>query len=131
MQSGIKGCLCTTICIVARIKRELSLIQEQLGRVDIEYAEITAEEPDRGKEGAVRIATMHRVKGLEFDEVILASMNEEIVPLSGAMDGKGDAVEKRQADLEERALVYVSMTRAKKKLIVTSYGQESPYLVGK
>jgi len=63
--------------------------------------------------------------------VILASMNEEIVPLSRAMDGKGDAVEKRQADLEERALVYVAMTRAKKKLIVTSYGQESPYLVGK
>jgi len=126
-----KGLPLHNICIVARIKRELSLIQEQLGRVDIEYAEITAEEPDRGKEGAVRIATMHRVKGLEFDEVILASMNEGMVPLSRALDGKGDAVEKRQADLEERALVYVSMTRAKKKLIVTSYGQESPYLVGK
>jgi len=73
---------------------------------------------------------MHRVKGIEFDEVILGSMNEGIVPLEKALDGKGDAVEKRQADLEERALVYVAMTRAKKKLIVTSYGQASPYLTG-
>jgi len=119
------------ICITARIRQELSLIQEQLDRAGIEYAEITAEEPDLDKEGAVRIATMHRVKGLEFDEMLLASMNEGIVPLSRALDGKGDAVEERQADLEERALVYVAMTRAKKKLIITSYGRESSYLAGK
>ena len=130
-KSRDEGLPLRNICIVARIKRELSLIQEQLGRDGIEYAEITAEESDLGKEGVVRIATMHRVKGLEFDEVILASMNEGIIPLAQAMEGKGDAVEKRQADLEERALVYVAMTRAKKKLIVTSYGQESPYLAGK
>jgi len=119
------------ICIAARIRQELSLIQEQLDRAGIEYAEITAEEPDQDKEGAVRIATMHRVKGLEFDEMLLTSMNEGIVPLPRALAGKGDAVEERQADLEERALVYVAMTRAKKKLIVTSYGQESSYLVDK
>jgi len=119
-----------TVCIVGRIKTELSLIQEQLRGAGIECEEITGDQSDSNKEGAVRIATMHRVKGLEFDEVILASVNEGIVPLSKALVGKGDAVEKRQADLEERALVYVAMTRAKKKLIITSYGQASPYLIG-
>jgi len=116
------------ICIVARIKQELSYIKDQLDSAGILSAEITAEESDPDQEDAVRIATMHRVKGLEFDEVILASVNEGIVPLNKALVGKGDAVEKRQADLEERALVYVAMTRAKKKLIITSYGQKSIYL---
>lgn len=119
------------ICIVARIKQELSYIKDQLDSAGIQSAEITAEESNPDQEDAVRIATMHRVKGLEFDEVILASVNDGIVPLSKALEGKGDPVEKRQADLEERALVYVAMTRAKKKLIITSYGQKSPYLAGK
>jgi len=118
------------ICIVARIKTELSLIKEQLDRAGIDSEEITGDNSGSDHNGAVRIATMHRVKGLEFEEVILASMNDGVIPLSNALAGKGDAVEKRQADLEERALVYVAMTRAKKKLIVTSYGQASPYLTG-
>jgi len=118
------------ICIVARIKTELSLIKEQLDRAGIDSEEITGDNSGSDHNGAVRIATMHRVKGLEFEEVILASMNDGVIPLSKALAGKGDAVEKRQADLEERALVYVAMTRAKKKLIVTFYGQASPYLTG-
>jgi len=55
-------------------------------------------------------------------------MNQGIIPFDRVLTEKGDAVEKRQADLEERALVYVAMTRARKKLMVTSYGLPSPYL---
>ena len=116
------------ICIVARVKKEFLAIRDQLTESGIATEEITAERSGTTNPMAVNLATMHRVKGLEFDEVILASMNDGLVPLSKALECKGDAVELRQADLEERALVYVAMTRAKKKLIITSYGQVSPYL---
>jgi len=120
-----------SICIVARLRRELEDIQQYLTQAGISSEEITGDSSGSDDSATVNLATMHRVKGIEFDEVILVSVNEGIVPLEQALDGKGDAVEKRQADLEERALVYVAMTRAKKKLIVTSYGQASPYLTGK
>jgi superfamily I DNA/RNA helicase len=44
------------------------------------------------------------------------------------MDEKSDKVERRQADLEERALLYVAITRAKKSAIVVSYGRASEYI---
>jgi len=83
---------------------------------------------DAAHQGDVRLATIHRVKGLEFDEMIIASLNEGIVPLKAALDGAGDPVELKQADLEERALLYVAITRAKKRALLLSYGVVSPYL---
>ncbi len=125
-QSGATLC---NICIVARTRSEVTSIKEYLSAEGIACEQITGEQSQRQtKEDAVHLATMHRVKGLEFDEVILASMNRGIVPLDRALSGKGDAVEQRQADAEERALVHVAMTRAKKKLIICSYGDSSPYI---
>jgi len=109
------------ICIVARVRKELDVIQEYLTQAGIASEEITGERSGSDNPVTVNLATMHRVKGIEFDEVLLASMNEGLVPLEKALESKGDAVERRQADLEERALVYVAMTRAKKKLVITSY----------
>jgi len=119
------------ICIVARTRYELKDIQSISEKGGIKVMQIKANHSDRGHNDSVRLATMHRVKGLEFDEVIIASFNEGLCPLKKNMEDRGDKVEVRQADTEERSLVYVAMTRAKKKLIVTSYGQESSYLKSK
>jgi superfamily I DNA/RNA helicase/mRNA-degrading endonuclease RelE of RelBE toxin-antitoxin system len=74
---------------------------------------------DRRQEG-VRIATMHRVKGLEFDNVFIASMNKGIVPPEYALDSASDEGEKDDIISRERCLVYVAATRAKKGLFVSS-----------
>jgi superfamily I DNA/RNA helicase len=116
------------ICVVARTNREVDTVAEDLKRLCIEVKKITADSSEKGNDDAVRVATMHRVKGLEFDEMALASINRGLVPLDMVLEGKGDVVEKRQADLEERALVYVAITRAKKVAVVLSYGEASPYL---
>lgn len=84
---------------------------------------------DREKEG-VRLATMHRVKGLEFDRVAIASVNEGLVPLRTAVFSRGDAAGRVAAETEERALVYVAATRAKRELLVFSYGEPSPFVTG-
>ncbi len=116
------------ICVVARTNKEVDSVAEDLKRLCIEVKKITADSSEHGHDDAVRVATMHRVKGLEFDEMALASINQGLVPLDKVLEGKGDVVERRQADLEERALVYVAITRAKKVAVVLNYGGASPYL---
>lgn len=116
------------ICIVARITRELVAIESALLAAGVGFERVKANSSDQGATDEVRTATMHRVKGLEFDQMIIASVNEGIVPLSYAVLGKGDKVEARQADLEERALLYVAMTRAMRHVVISSYGEPSPYL---
>ena len=66
-----------------------------------------------GKPG-VTLITLHSTKGLEFDHVFLTGMEEGICPHSRSInDGDSKAVE------EERRLVYVGMTRARKMLSLT------------
>jgi superfamily I DNA/RNA helicase len=87
--------------VVARVKWELDEIKKALTDADISTLQFEADGSDQGKPEAVRLATMHRVKGLEFDKILLASVNQGLIPLQQAIRDRGDAVELRQADLEE------------------------------
>ena len=61
----------------------------------------------------LQLMTIHASKGLEFDMVIIAGMNEGILPSSRAMSSP--------SELEaERRLAYVAYTRARDHLIMTS-----------
>lgn len=75
-----------------------------------------------------RIATMHRVKDLEFEYMIIAGINAQTMPLKWAVDGAGDGESRRQAELMERSLLYVVATRAMKQVYITGSGKESPFV---
>jgi len=62
---------------------------------------------EKNKSG-VRLMTVHASKGLEFDHVFIIALEEGLFP-SVRNDGTGD-------NEEERRLMYVAMTRAKKTL---------------
>ena len=115
------------VCIVARTTGEREAIKQRLLAQDVEVEVIDRDTIDDAAHAGVRLATMHRVKGLEFERVVMASMNEGLVPLSAAIAGKGDDTARESAETEERSLVYVAATRAKKELLVLSYGTPSPY----
>ena len=115
------------ICIVSRLKRELETIEAELEKSKILFHRILPNSVESGGNSHVKTATMHRVKGLEYEQMIIISVNDGIVPLSKVISDKGDKVEERQADLEERALLYVAMTRATKQVIIASYGKPSLY----
>ena len=70
----------------------------------------------------VTLATIHAVKGLEFSGVFVCGLEENILPVSRAV-GNDDDME------EERRLMYVAITRAKKRLFLTR--SKSRYLYGK
>lgn len=66
-----------------------------------------------GKPG-VTLITLHSTKGLEFDHVFLTGMEEGICPHSRSLKENDD-----KGIEEERRLVYVGMTRARKSLTLT------------
>jgi DNA helicase-2/ATP-dependent DNA helicase PcrA len=68
------------------------------------------------KDDSVRLMTVHAAKGLEFDYVFIAGLEQDLFPHKGM-----DREEKRD-DEEERRLFYVALTRARKKLFL-SYAQ--------
>jgi superfamily I DNA/RNA helicase len=55
-------------------------------------------------------------------------MNDGLVPLPLALQNKGDQVSRDKAETEERSLVYVALTRARKSGFLLSYGRPSPWL---
>lgn len=115
-------------CVVARTMKERNALATDLREHDLPVFVLEPDRlDDREKEG-VRLATMHRVKGLEFDRVAVASVNKGLVPLRTAVFSRGDAAGRATAETEERALVYVAATRAKKELLVLGFGEPSPFV---
>jgi len=68
----------------------------------------------------VNLLTYHRAKGLEFDAVFLPRLEEGELPFKRARLGEALA--------EERRLLYVGMTRAKRFLEITWSGEPSRFL---
>jgi DNA helicase-2/ATP-dependent DNA helicase PcrA len=64
---------------------------------------------------AVSVATMHAVKGLEYDSVHVVGVAEGLMPLV-------HATTQWQLD-EERRLLYVAITRARRRLRISSAGR--------
>lgn len=117
-----------TICVVARTKRQLR--DEYIPAIQaagIPVLSLDGRETDTGGEG-IRVATMHRVKGLEFRSVIIAGASDGYVPLSTAVDVGDDAEVKDEAILRERCLLYVAASRARDFLAVCAAGKTSPFL---
>ena len=114
------------ICIVARTAKMLKDDYQGL----LQTLAITHTVLDKNKSaagGGVRLATMHRVKGLEFPVMILAGMNSKTMPLRVA-SVEGDATSKAEHEDRERPLLFVAATRARDQLLVTSWGSPSPFL---
>ena len=115
-------------CIVARTRAERDAVKHAIQNAELSAVVLEKDLPDDAGGDAVRLATMHRVKGLEFDRVIMASVNEGLVPLPQAIQGRADDRAREWAETEERALVYVAATRARKELLLLGHGRASSFV---
>lgn len=112
------------LCVVARTNKMLDDYGRALADAGIRTYEIKRTKTDDRHMPGVRLATMHRVKGLEFSCVFLVGMTKAAMPLRSAIRST-DPVSREEAMLAERCLLYVALTRAKKIAYVTAYGQAS------
>jgi len=75
---------------------------------------------ERGDEqDVVTLSTLHAAKGLEWAHVVLASVNEGLLPFKVDSDELA-AAELAQRLEEERRLMYVGITRARRTLVVST-----------
>jgi hypothetical protein len=90
------------IAVVSKLRKRVYAASEALGDAGIENTVLDGDSPGSG----VRVATMHRVKGLDFSHVIM------YLPGSAA----------KSRDPRDKSLLYVAATRCRKTLtvIVTS-----------
>ncbi len=76
----------------------------------------------------VKLMTLHAAKGLEFDHVFTVGLEEGLLPLLGEDEDDGEELE------EERRLLYVGITRARKSAALSyahfrrQYGREEARL---
>ena len=78
-----------------------------------------------GGPDAIRIGTMHRLKGLEFRAVAVIGVEDGIVPHARVI---ADSVEQVEELQRERCLLFVACTRARDVLYVSYVGSPSPFL---
>lgn len=107
-------------------RRRNPRLQEDLERVlnvRTQALDDEAHDPER-----LTVTTMHRAKGMEYRAVILADVSRDELPSPQALQDTLDPSD-RDALLEsERQLVYVAMTRARERLLVTWQGERSALL---
>ncbi|HEX6349807.1 MAG TPA: ATP-dependent DNA helicase [Candidatus Dormibacteraeota bacterium] len=100
----------------------LSGLDEAIPEADPEFAGTSA-----GECGTVELMTIHQAKGLEFDTVLVPALVEGRLPLHRRGEGfelpaalLEPGVRGREDHLaEERRLLYVAMTRARRRLVLS------------
>jgi len=106
---------------IETLKRYIELTMEQ-NITPIEFMDQAAllqsgeeqQSDDDEHKPTITLMSLHRAKGLEFDCVVLPGVEEGLLPHQRSLDD-GEA-----GIAEERRLLYVGVTRARKKLLLTA-----------
>lgn len=117
-----------SICLVTRLKKQMEQLTDFLTNNDLLTYEIKAQKKEDRSIPGIRISTMHRVKGLEFDCMIISDVNSGLVPLDSLIKSASDPLMEKELEESERLLLYVAATRAKKELCLLSCGTPSKFL---
>lgn len=105
------------ICLVCRTNEVVDHYQKTLRLANIPTLKLDRNAADDRQVKGVRLATMHRVKGLEFEVVIIAGYQtpEHYAELFAREE---DAAVTEETLVSERCLLNVAATRAKRHLVL-------------
>ena len=117
------------VCVVARTNELIDQYEGVLRAAGFGVYRIRRSTAEDRRTSGLRLATMHRVKGLEFDYVVVAGVNDGVVPLTATLGGEAGAFEAAEKETRERALLYVAVTRAKRGVFISSHGTKSAFLL--
>ena len=100
-----------TLQVVLRLARAAATPSSGAADVAHELERRAAAARDAAADGVV-LTTYHRAKGLEWDMVLLPSLEEGSLPVRGSADDPDTLA-------EERRLLYVGITRARDRLVLS------------
>lgn len=115
-------------CVVARTNGGVEKLNVAMKRAGFSTRIINKDESDDPSDPALRIATMHRVKGLEFDQVFIPNLDINQLPLRVELDQRPDQLSRELFENQERSLLHVAATRAKKRVVITYSGKPSSFI---
>ena len=95
-----QGSLAST-CITARTNAMIRKLGQLLQGKGIQSKVIDADEADDPSDPSLRLATMHRVKGLEFDQVFIPGLDSDQMPLKNALGCRPDQVSRELFEQQE------------------------------
>ncbi len=101
------------LALVLEIAGEVAAGQPEIDAAALlaEFAARSAAEAEGSTDG-VNLLTLHRAKGLEWDAVFLPGLEDGTLPIRQAVDDE-------EALAEERRLLYVGLTRARRHLAIS------------
>jgi UvrD-like helicase C-terminal domain len=111
------------ICLVLPTNRDLNRSEQTLAGEGIVTRRIQRRAADDPGAPGVRLATMHRVKGLQFDRVILPDLDAGRFPDPHVLAQLAGDIERRRYLARCRSLLFVALTRAKLSVYVIFVGR--------
>jgi len=123
----VDGNLAST-CVTIRTNKAVEQLARGLETAGFQVRIIEADEADDPSDPSLRLATMHRIKGLEFDQVFIPELNAELLPYRVELNRRPDEVSRQLFEQQERSLLHVAATRAKKRVVVSYSGKPSSFL---
>lgn len=109
------------IGVLCARRADAERVQAALRAAGIETVLLQSRADDRSVPG-VRITTMHRAKGLEFFAVAIPFLSANAFPPAGALMAAVDSADRADIINQNRSLLHVAATRAKRALLVSWSG---------
>ena len=119
---------CRRTCLVARTNDLRDRYEQALQARGVDTYRVRRSRAEDRTAAGLRVATMHRVKGLEFDRVVLAGVNDDLMPYKRIVQRSDDKAVRREVEDQERALFYVAVTRARAEVLITAHGKASGWV---
>lgn len=116
---AVGGMEAKQVCVTARTNEDLDAIAAALKQASLPFLKLDSATTDDASAPGVRLLTMHRVKGLEFNVVIIAAY-KGAAAYADYYNRDEDAGVIEEAEITERCLLHVAATRAKQHLFVLS-----------
>lgn len=110
--------------ILTRSHSGIRRIKNFLINKDFDIEELMTADDIDFESDTIKLCTLSSVKGLEFENVFIIDLNDDVIPYPPGFNDEDDEFHIST----ERRLLYTSMTRAREKLYLISSGNPSRYI---
>jgi superfamily I DNA/RNA helicase/mRNA-degrading endonuclease RelE of RelBE toxin-antitoxin system len=116
-----------SIGVAVPVRRLVTEVEGYLSDHGIPATTLGADGPR--KPDAVHVGTLHRFKGLEYQQMLVTGVSAGLLPDARIADHRDTDPVRYERELRQaRSLLFVAATRARDSLVITWHGTPSPFL---